>query len=44
MPSGVSLAAIRADEQQRDKREKLLEIIGALHLGPGSTVGDLGTG
>ena len=44
MPSRVSLAAIRADEQQRDKREKLPEIIRAVQLGPGSMVGDLGTG
>jgi len=44
MPSDVSLAAIRADEQQRDQREKLPEIVGALRLKPGSIVGDLGTG
>jgi predicted methyltransferase len=44
MPSKVSLAAIRADEQQRDRREKLGEIVRALQLKPGSIVGDLGTG
>jgi predicted methyltransferase len=44
MPSNVSLVAIRADEQQRDHREKLPEIIRALQLKPGSMVGDLGTG
>ncbi len=44
MPSNVTLSAIRADEQQRDQREKLGEIIGALQLRPGSIVGDLGAG
>jgi predicted methyltransferase len=44
MPSNISLAAIRADEQQRDQRERLPEIVRALQLRPGSVVGDLGTG
>jgi ubiquinone/menaquinone biosynthesis C-methylase UbiE len=44
MPANISLAAIRADEKERDQREKLAEISLALHLGPGSVVGDLGAG
>jgi predicted methyltransferase len=44
MPANISLAAIRTDENERDRREKLPEIIRALHLKPGSAVGDLGTG
>ena len=44
MPSDVRVVSIRADEQQRDQREKLPEIVHALQLKPGSMVGDLGTG
>jgi len=44
MPSDVSLVAIRADERQRDLREKLPEIVRALQLKLGSMVGDPGTG
>src|SRR5438105_13018047 len=44
VPSNVSLADIRTDEQDRDQREKLLDIIQALRLAPGSFVADLGTG
>ena len=44
MPADVSVAAIHADEEQRDRREKLSEIIRALQLRRGAMVGDLGTG
>jgi predicted methyltransferase len=44
MPANVSLSAIRSDEQERDKREKLPDIIQSLQLVPGSIVADLGTG
>jgi predicted methyltransferase len=44
MPADISLSAIRKDERERDQREKLPEIVHALHLISGSTVGDLGTG
>src|SRR5437899_5986776 len=44
VPADVSLADIRADEQDRDQREQLPDIIQALKLAPGSFVADLGTG
>jgi len=44
VPAGVATAAIRADERDRDAREKLAEIIEALAIGNGSVVADIGAG
>jgi predicted methyltransferase len=44
MPADVSIANLKADEQERDQREKLSEIIQALDLKPGSRIADIGTG
>ncbi len=44
MPANITLKAIFTDEKERDQREKILELVLAMGLKPGSTVGDLGTG
>jgi ubiquinone/menaquinone biosynthesis C-methylase UbiE len=44
MPANVSVADLKADEQKRDKWEKLAEVIQALDLKPGSRVADIGSG
>ena len=44
MPANISLKAILADEYERDKREMVDQLVLALGIKPGSTVGDLGTG
>lgn len=44
VPANISLADIRADEKDRDQREKLPDIVQALKLASGSFVADLGTG
>ncbi len=44
MPANTTLKAILADEIERDKREKIPELVLAMGLKSGSTVGDLGTG
>jgi predicted methyltransferase len=44
LPVDAPLAVIRADEQERDTRERLPEITEALGIKPGSVVADIGTG
>jgi len=44
VPANVAPAAIRADENDRDTREKLPQIIEALAIGPGSVIADIGAG
>jgi predicted methyltransferase len=44
MPANIPLKAILADERERDQREKIPDLVQALHLVPGSIVADLGTG
>jgi predicted methyltransferase len=44
VPANIPDAAILADENDRDKRERLPEIIRLLAIKPGSVVADIGTG